>query len=60
MALEREPHDAAWLVAFDERGNDLALEAQLAAMSDEERDRTEQNVRAFVEKVRPTLRSRSR
>jgi hypothetical protein len=60
MRPDHEPHDPAWTVAFDERGNDLALEAELAAMSDEERLRTEQNVRAFVEKVRPTVRSRSR
>lgn len=60
MSRERESNDAAWTVAFDASGKDLALEAELAAMSDEDRRRTEQNVRAFVESVRPTLRPRSR
>jgi hypothetical protein len=60
MSRELEPNDAAWTVAFDTRGKDLALEAELASMSDEERARTERNVRAFIERVRPTLRPRSR
>ncbi len=60
MSGEREPHHPAWIIAFDAHGNDLALEAELAAMSEEERDRTVAKLRAFVEKVRPTLRPRSR
>ncbi len=48
------------MVAFDEKGNDLALDAELVAMSPEERAQTEKNVRAFIDKIRPTLRPRSR
>jgi hypothetical protein len=32
-----EPLDASWIIAFDEEGNDLALAAQLAAMTPEQR-----------------------
>lgn len=58
MTHEPDPKDAAWTIAFDAQGNDLALEAELAAMSDDDRARTDQNVRAFMDAVRPTLRVR--
>lgn len=60
MPREREPHDPSWIIAFDAHGNDLALQAEVAAMSDDERAKTEENVRAFLDEVRPTLRPRSR
>jgi hypothetical protein len=60
MGPEDEELDASWIIAFDEKGNDLALEAQLAMMTPEERANTEANVRAFIEKVRPTVRRRSK
>lgn len=60
MCREPEPNDAAWTVAFDSSGQDLALEAELAAMSEEDRKRTEENVLAFVESVRGTVRPRTR
>ena len=57
---KRELPDAAWIIAFDDQGNDLALKAELDAMTQDDRDRTEERVRSFVEKVRPTLRPRTR
>jgi len=55
-----DPRARRWVVAFDAEGNDLALEAELAAMSPQERARTQANFRAFIDKVRPTLRPRAR
>lgn len=43
--------EAAWTIAFDIHGNDLALQAELAAMSDDDRARTSpgwQHQGAFV------------
>jgi hypothetical protein len=57
---EDEELDASWIIAFDEDGNDLALAAQLAAMTPEERALSEANVRAFIEELRPTVRPRAK
>lgn len=53
-----EPLDASWVIAFDEEGNDLALAAQLAAMTPEQRAQSEANVRAFIAEARANLRAR--
>lgn len=53
-----EPLDASWIIAFDEEGNDLALAAQLAAMTPEQRAQSEVNVRAFIAEARANLRAR--
>ena len=37
---------------FDEHGNDLALAADVAAMTDEQRKRSEDNLRGWVERAR--------
>jgi hypothetical protein len=60
MDLESEqPLDPSWIIAFDDEGNDLALEAELAAMTPEQRARSEANVRAFITEARANLRPRS-
>ncbi len=55
-----EPLDASWIIAFDEEGNDLALAAQLAAMTPEQRAQSEANWRAAVEEARANLRPRAK
>jgi hypothetical protein len=55
-----EPLDPSWIIHFDEEGNDLALAAQLAAMTPEERAQAEANVRAFIAEARANLRPRKR
>ena len=58
LAMDRdgdEPLDASWIIAFDEEGNDLALAAELAAMTPEQRARSEANVRAFIAETRANL-----
>ncbi len=52
------PLTAADIIAFDEEGNDLALAAELAAMTPEQRAQTEANVRAFIAEGRANLRPR--
>jgi len=42
---EDEELDASWIIAFDEKGNDLALEAQLAMMTPDERAESEASPR---------------
>jgi hypothetical protein len=53
-----EPLDPSWVAAFDEEGNDLALAAELAAMTPEQRAESEANWRAAVEEARANLRPR--
>jgi hypothetical protein len=59
-APNAEPLDASWTIAFDEEGNDLALAAQLAAMTSEQRAESESNWRAAVEEARANLRPRAK
>ena len=60
MGPEDEELDASWIIAFDDDGNDLALAAQLAAMTPEERAQTEANFQSFIEELRPTVQRRSK
>ncbi len=53
------PLTAADIIAFDEEGNDLALAAELAAMTPEQRAQTEANFRAAIAEGRANLRPRT-
>jgi hypothetical protein len=53
-----EQLDPSWIVAFDDEGNDLALVAELAAMTPEQRVASEANWRAAIEEARANLRPR--
>ena len=57
--MDNEPLDASWIIAFDEEGNDLALAAELAAMTPKQRARSEANWRAAIEEARGNLRPRA-
>ncbi len=50
-----EPLDASWFVHFDDEGNDLALVAELAAMTPEQRAQPEMNWRAAIDEARANL-----
>ena len=50
------PLTAADSIAFDEEGNDLALAAELAAMTPEQRAQSEANWRAAIAEGRANLR----
>ena len=50
--------DASWFVQFDDEGNDLALVAELAAMTPEKRAQSEMNWRAAIDEARANLRLR--
>jgi len=55
-----EPLDTSWIASFDAEGNDLALAAELAAMTLEQRAASEANWRAAVEEARANLRPRAK
>jgi hypothetical protein len=54
-----EPLDASWFVHFDDEGNDLALVAELAAMTPEQRAQSKKNWRAAIDEARANLRPRA-
>ncbi len=54
------PLTAADIIAFDEEGNDLALAAELAAMTPAQRAQTEANWRAAIAEGRANPRPQTR
>jgi hypothetical protein len=55
-----EELDPSWIIAFDDEGNDLALAAELAAMTPEQRAASEASWRAAIEEARANLRPRAK